>query len=228
MTALARTTPESTLAEGASVLRRWADEMIEHVGFMGDDEVIETARLATALEGAAFRVRGACAAEMKTRIRERLRRNGVLHHSEDLKVGKQLRALAADIGVSARTLDDDARIFEHFGESLRVDTETPREVFRLALAAREPEAAVEMYTTRKDADPRYSTLDYRRDVSELNRGRTTPYAPAPATHRISFDLPGKAIAALKLICERLQCDDEEAVTRALVHSARALEDGNDI
>jgi hypothetical protein len=85
-----------------------------------------------------------------------------------------------------------------------------------------------MYVNRKEADARYSTLDYRRDVSELYRGKTSAYAPPPDLHRLFFDLPGKAISALKVICERLQCADEEAVSRALVYSARALEDGNDI
>lgn len=120
------------------------------------------------------------------------------------------------------------RVYETFAGQMSVDTHVPREVYRLALPARGPRAAVEMYTNRKESDPAYSTLDYRRDVSELNRGRTTPQAPTPDAHRLYFDLPGKAVAALKVICKRLNCDDEEAVSRALVHAARALEDGNDI
>lgn len=63
---------------------------------------------------------------------------------------------------------------------------------------------------------------------EQVRARVAIEKGRPDTHRLYFDLPAKAIAALKLICERLQCDDEEAVTRALVYAARALEDGNDI
>lgn len=229
MTALAPLEDESKLASGFNTLREWADKMISRVGVMPDEEVIETARLATELEGQAFRIRGACASEMKTRIRERLRREPELRGSEETQVTRQLAALAGEVGVAARTLEDDARIFEHFSgtPAFRVDTGTPREVFRLALAARDPQSAVEMYTNRKETDARYSTLDYRRDISELNRGRTSAANTSPDLHRLYFDLPGKALAALKTICERLQCDDEEGVSRALLYSARALEDGND-
>jgi hypothetical protein len=221
MTALAPVSTESTLAEGFNVLSDWADRMISGVRGMPDETIIETARMATELEGQAFRVRGACAAELRRRIRRRAA-------GDERKIGAAFDELARQVGVHTVTLRDDCRIFEEFGNEIIVNNYLPREVYRLALTARDPRSAVEMYQNRKETDARYSTLDYRRDISELNRGRTDSEAPSPAAHRMYFDLSPKAISAIKLICDRLQCDDEEAVARALVYAARAVEEGRDI
>jgi hypothetical protein len=221
MTQLAPISEDAKLAEGFNVLREWADRMVAQLAAMPDEHIIETARNANEMEAQAFRVRGACAAEMKRRVRERAM-------GDEASIGKAMSQLALDIGVHFHTLKDDCRIFEEFGAECLSTNIHPREVYRLALTASNPRAAAEMYTNRKEQDARYSTLDYRRDISELNRGRTSVGAAPPDLHRLYFDLPGKAITALKFICERLQCDDEEAVSRALVYSARALEDGNDL
>ena len=228
MTQLAPISEDAKLAEGFNVLREWADRMVAQLAAMPDEHIIETARNANEMEAQAFRIRGACAAELKLRIRERVAREPGLYGKGETAIVEQVRSLAREVGISYHTLDADARIVETFGVTFVVNNETPREVYRLALTARDPHAAVEMYTTRKEQDARYSTLDYRRDISELNRGRTSVGAAPPDLHRLYFDLPGKAITALKFICVRLQCDDEEAVSRALVYSARALEDGNDL
>jgi hypothetical protein len=202
--------------------------MIAQVPSMSDDRVIEVARDATSLEAQSYRLRGACAAEIKRRIRARLAEDPDSRGKEELRIRAQLSNLAAEIGVAYITLDEDARIYERFGGNI-VDNVSPREVYRLALTARDPQAAVDLYVVKKDGDARYSTADFRRDISELNRGKSNvPTLAARDLHRLHFDLPGKAIAALKVICDRLQCDDEEALSRALVYSARAVEDGNDI
>ncbi len=220
MTTLAPT-PDAALANGFNRLRAWADAFVETIGSVPDSHLVEVARNASEMETQAFRVRGACAAELKRRVRER-------SLGDEAKIGAELLRLALEAGVNFHTLKDDCRIFETFGDECLSTNIYPREVYRLALTAREPERAVEMYVARKEQDARYSTLDYRRDISELNRGRTTPAAAPPGSHRLFFDLSGKAIAALKVICERLHCDDEEAVNRALVHAARSLEHGDDI
>src|SRR6266496_401275 len=80
----------------ASILREWADMVIENVGTQSDDRLVELARDAQDLEKAAFRVRGACGAELKRRILER-RLTSDDSKSGDLSVGRQMNALAREI-----------------------------------------------------------------------------------------------------------------------------------
>lgn len=218
MTTLASIAPEQTLAHGFNRLREWADAFIVGLAAVPDDHLVEIARGAGELETQGFRIRGACAAEMKRRVRARAM-------GDEASIGKAIEEMARDSGVHTRTLLDDCRIYETFGEEIVVNNNLSREVYRLALTAREPHAAVEMYVARREQDGRYSTADYRRDVSELNRGKTTPEASAPDLHRMFFDLPGEAVAALNSICRRDSISDEEAVKRALVAYAERREEG---
>jgi hypothetical protein len=215
MSALATQTDESTLAEGFNVLRDWADKMIGQVRTMPDDAIVETARMATELEGQAFRVRGACAAELKRRIRERARLQPENRGNEETVIARQLPALAAEIGVSPRTLDDDARIYETFASTpaFRGDTNTPREVYRLALSAPDPQAAVEMAAQKKAESPNYSTRDFRRDVEALNGGGNAE--EVARLRYVTVGLDDEAWGDLMAVRTRIGCDSETAIKLAL-------------
>src|SRR5882724_12073827 len=87
----------SEVLASANMLHEWADMVIENVRGQSDDRLVELARDAQNLEKAAFRVRGACGAELKRRIMER-QSNGSLT-GDDAGIGKQMSALAKEIGV---------------------------------------------------------------------------------------------------------------------------------
>jgi hypothetical protein len=65
-----------------------------------------------------------------------------------------------------------------------------------------------------------STRELRASLREVK------LASPPAVLRLTFELPRKAIEALKIICKSLDCSDDEAVARALVNYAADCEDGN--
>jgi hypothetical protein len=209
MTTLSHVYPDVQLGQALNRLRGWADNFIAGLAEVPDEHIVEIARGAGEMETQGFRIRGACAAEMKRRVRARAL-------GDEQRIGEAMAEMARDAGVNFHTLKDDCRIYETFGEQCLSTNIYPREVYRLALTAREPHSAVEMYAGRKAEDQSYSTLDFRRDVSELNRGRTTPEERAPDLHRLYFDLPAEAIAALNAICRRDSISDEEAIKRALV------------
>jgi hypothetical protein len=203
----------SSLAHASNVLSDWAERMIAEVPQMSDDKIIETARTACELERQAFRVRGACAAELKRRIRERLRLSPLNHEPEDAAVCKQMAKLASELGISPHTLNDDSRIFETFGDRFGVDTELTREHYRLALAAPNPHAAIEMAATKVAEQPNYTTRDFRHDVAQMNTGR--PEKEVEELHWVSLGLDTEAWADLQVVKTRLGCDTLTAVSMAL-------------
>jgi len=199
----------SSLSQASNILSDWAELVIAEVRQMSDDKIIETARTASELERQAFRVRGACAAELKRRIRARA------GAGDERVIGKQMAKLAAEVGVSARTLDDDARIHEEFAGSahFRVATEIPREFFRLALNAPDPNEAMSVAATKLASQQNYSTRDFRRDVALLKAGTTEK--EVEELHWLSLRLDGEAWDDLRAVKARLGCDDLAAVKLAL-------------
>jgi hypothetical protein len=200
---------DSSLAHAANILSDWAGLVITEIPQMSDDKVIETACTASELERQAFRVRGACAAELKRRIRARV------GAGDECVIGKQMAKLAAEVGVSARTLDDDARIHEEFAGSdhFRGATEIPREFFRLALNAPDPNEAMSVAATKLASQQNYSTRDFRRDVALLKAGITEK--EVEELHWLSLRLDAEAWGDLRAVKARFGCDDLTAVKLAL-------------
>lgn len=156
------------IQSGAVILREWSDLIIRNVKDQSDEKLIECAQDAKFLEQSAFRVRGACALELKNRIRQRLKLEG---RSEQTAIGKQMAELAREIGCAAKTLDDDCRITETFSDILRGDTELDREYFLRALPAPDPHAAIEFALHMKATTPGFSAEDLRQHVVLLNQGQ---------------------------------------------------------
>lgn len=164
---------ESEALASASILHEWADMVIENVRSQPDNRLIELARDAQGLEKAAFRVRGACGSELKRRIRER-QEQVPSARDDNGHIGKQMSALAREIGVAPKTLEDDTRIYETFSDNLRGDIRLDREHFRVALAAPDPQAAIELASEQRESNSSYSTRDFRDDVKRLQGIQTSP------------------------------------------------------
>lgn len=83
----------------------------------------------------------------------------------------------------------------------------------LALAAPDPQAAVELATQKKSADPRYSTRDFRRDVELLNEGRQAEEVEALTW--VSVGLTAEDVRNLEEVKRRCTCDAQTAIKLAL-------------
>src|SRR5829696_1846738 len=118
MTKLAHVFPDVELAQGFNRLRAWADEFIAGISAVPDEHIVEIARGANEMETQGFRIRGACAAELKRRVRER-------SVGDEAKLGEAMAGLARDVGVHVQTLIDDCRIFEKFGDEIIVNNNLP-------------------------------------------------------------------------------------------------------
>jgi len=223
MTKLAHVFPDVELAQGFNRLRAWADEFIAGISAVPDEQIVEIARGANEMETQGFRIRGACAAELKRRVRER-------STGEEVGIGEAMSSLARDVGVNFHTLKDDCRIFETFGEECLSTNIYPREVYRLALTAKDPHAAVETYAARKAEDERYSTLDFRRDMSDMNKGKEQrPEAVSDEdTREVTWELTREVLREVHQLSIALSCDHELAVSYAIKYAAKAVREGNDI
>ncbi len=88
--------------------------LLPHLARLDDTQLIRLAADARRLETCAFRLRGACVAELRRRIRTRLSGGRGRRDTSGIGAGAQLARLAANIGVSVSTLKLDARIHEVF------------------------------------------------------------------------------------------------------------------
>jgi hypothetical protein len=164
LTDTAIVTTDSEALQTAHMLREWADMVVENVSTQTNERLVELARDAQYLEKAAFRVRGACGAELKKRIRERQLEDP---ENPGPKVGQQMKELAQQIGVASKTLEDDTRIYETFSDGMTSDRVLDREHYRVALSAPDPKAAIELAYEQKEADSDYSTREFRQEIKRL-------------------------------------------------------------
>jgi hypothetical protein len=123
--------------------------------------------------------------------------------------------LAVEVGVSARTLDDDARIHEEFSgsDNFRGDTEIPREFYRLSLSAPDPRGALDMGARKLASNATYSTRAFRHDVAELNSGKLEK--EVEELHWMTLRLDARAWADLQTVKSRFGCDALTAITLSL-------------
>ena len=88
--------------------------LLPHLARLDDNQLVQLAADAHRLETCAFRLRGACVAELRRRIRTRLLGGRGRRDTSGIGVGAQLAHLASEIGVGITTLKIDARIHEAF------------------------------------------------------------------------------------------------------------------
>lgn len=180
--------------------------LLPHLARLDDAQLIRLAADARRLETCAFRLRGACVAELRRRIRTRLSGGRGRRDTSGIGVGAQLVRLAAGIGISVATLKTDARIHEVFfapKQAKEINAETrlacepslgdekcspcvmslEREYYVTALAAPDPVSAIRHAQERCAADAGYHREDFRRDVLALKQSRqpafATPIKSAP-------------------------------------------------
>jgi len=206
----------SEVLASANMLHEWADMVIENVRSQSDDRLVELARDAQSLEKAAFRVRGACGAELKRRIMER-RLTGQEGSAAENSIGQQMSALAKEIGVAPKTLSDDTRIYETFGDDLNGEIKLDREHYRMALSAPDPKAAIALTKDTRENNSVYSTRDPREDVRKLQAIETPDGDQKGKSQTIKLGLEAlKALDELRKTQEFLDLDNNEIITHALV------------
>jgi hypothetical protein len=207
---------ESEVLASAGMLHEWADMVIENVRGQSDDRLVELARDAQNLEKAAFRVRGACGAELKRRIMER-QSSGSLTGGDDAGIGKQMSALAKEIGVAPKTLADDTRIFETFSADLQNGAALDREHYRVALSAPDPRAALDLAVQQRESNSGYNTRDFREDVKKLQGIEFPENGQRGKGLNVKLgEEAAKALEELRRTSDFADMDNTAIVTHALV------------
>ncbi len=139
-------------------LEKTLTEMLSAISAMNDQQLVQTAIYASAIEAQAFIVRGACVAELRNRITTRLTGGAGKRDEAGVGIQAQLTKLAAEIGVAKPTLLTDGRIYETFFSSgydnaerlLARDNSLPREYFVMALTADDPRTAIKMAINKRN------------------------------------------------------------------------------
>lgn len=155
------------------------DDLLPKLPDLADMQLLELAAHAQRLEVRAFRLRGACVAELRRRITTRLAGGRGHRDADGTGIKAQLAQLASQIGISPTTLKTDARIHEVFfaGEtSLACETTLPREFYVTALGAPDPLATIRI-AEEKAASKMYTREQFRRDVRALKH--PTPITDDP-------------------------------------------------
>ena len=204
--------------------------LLPRLAQLDDEELLEIATQAQRLEACAFRLRGACVAELRRRT---LRLAGGRGRRDTAGVGIKARLadVATQLGVSVSTLKTDARIHEVF---FSVDTgpacepTLPREYYVTALGAPDPVAAISTARERS-ADPGYGREQFRRDVQALRSAPASAIEPLlpgimpGATANLRVRILPEARPALAALVERDGMSPAAVVATALLayHGARS-------
>lgn len=148
-------------------------QLISDISQMNDVEIIQTAITARYAEQFAFLVRGACALELRQRVKERLKGGRGKKDNTGEGIKAQMRLLASEIGISEKTLEMDARIKNAFFPEINKTTlehmpSLAREYYVVALAAPDPQAAIKI-ANKRCLDPDYKLGDFRAYVRGLKQ-----------------------------------------------------------
>ncbi|MGB7922327.1 MAG: hypothetical protein WCF57_03700 [Pyrinomonadaceae bacterium] len=155
-------------------LSEFLPQLISSISQMENAEIIQTAISARYAEQFAFLVCGACALELRQRVKVRLAGGRGKRDNTGKGIRAQMRILAREIGVNEKTLAIDARIKDIFFREVDQTTlehmpSLAREYYAIALAAPDPQSAIEIAQERC-SDPHYKLEDFRAHVRGLKRG----------------------------------------------------------
>ncbi len=209
--------------------------LLPQLARLDDDQLVRLAAGARRLETYAFRLRGACVAELRRRIKIRLSSGRGKRDTSGVGIKAHLAHLASDIGVSITTLNIDARIHEVFFTDAKSDTKNDaetgfarepsllaREFYAIALSAPDPHAAIRDAEKKCAATTDYHREDFRRDVLGLKQ-RTQPMLAASSVEAASKPAPNlrvvivpEAQAALTELINRSGQSPETVVAEALL------------
>jgi len=195
--------------------------LLPHLAQLDDGQLIHLATDARRLETCAFRLRGACVAELRRRIKIRLTGGRGNRDTSGVGAGAQLARLAARIGVSVSTLKLDARIHKVFfgnehGEVVKeterqaaTETRFAREFYVTALTSPNPNAAIRYAAKKCAAATDYSREDFRRDVLALKQTMqptlttSVESAPVEAAPKSAPNLRVKIIPEAQAVLDEL-------------------------
>jgi hypothetical protein len=225
----ARTAPVSALAlPELPPLDAQIAALLPRLSRLDDDQLVEIAVRAQRLEACAFRLRGACVAELRRRT-QRLSGGRGNRDAAGVGIKARLSDLAARLGVSVSTLKTDARIHEVFfaGDSgLAREPSLPREYYVTALGAPDPLKAIGAARERTTDDPGYGREQFRRDVQALRSADVDePLLPGitlPTPPGLRIQILPEARPALAALVELAGQSPAEVVAAALLayHEAK--------
>lgn len=207
--------------------------LLPQLADLPDSQLIQLATHARRLETCAFRLRGACVAEMRRRLTNRLAGGRGQRDTAGVGIKAQLTQLATQIGVSITTLKTDGRIHEVFfaGETgLAREPTLPREYYVIALGAPNPLRAIRT-AHQRSADPAYRREQFRRDVRALiqttqtSAAKITPTAVVQSAPDQFVKLTPAARHALTKLLEQSAQSPEAVVAAALLayYAARSTD-----
>lgn len=206
------------------------DALLPQLRQLDDAQLLQLALHARHLETCAFRLRGACVAELRRRITTRLTGGRGLRDTTGSGVSAQLARLATQIGVSLSTLKIDARIHELFftGETrFAREPSLAREYYVIALGAPDPLIAIRIAYERC-SDPSYRREQFRRDVLALKQSIQPDGAAATAikpksTGRLRVKILPEAEAVLAELVKLNGQTPEAIVSEALLAYHKLLQ-----
>lgn len=175
-------------------IERRADEVIEALPQRTDEEVIEIRTSARTVGRASWRIEAACDAEILDRTK--LKGGRGQKDIEGVGVVATVKRVAAELGVSPRTIFDNARIHNTFfapktdadiGTTFADGTDDhleEKEYYKAALASPDPRETLEYFARQKAENPRFSTGDAWRVVKEKPAPPLSEMLPAIADERV--------------------------------------------
>jgi hypothetical protein len=166
-----------------NALDRYTDDIISTLPDRTDEEILELRTAARAGERTLWRLQAACDAEILDRVK--LKGGRGQKDTEGVGVDATVRRIASEIGVTPRTIYQNAQIHKTFFDDSEPTAETPeralrtlgpvdhleeKEFFKAALRSPDPHETLEYFARQKAADPNFSTGDAWRIV----KGKTPP------------------------------------------------------
>lgn len=172
-----------------NAIDRQADAVIQTLPNRSDIEVFEIRNSARALGRAAWRIEAACDASLLDRAK--LKGGRGKRDVDEQGVDAVVRKVAAEVGVTPRTIYQNAQIHKTFFadtperecrtiENGTLDHLEEKEYYKAALRSPDPHETLEYFARQKANDPHFSTGDAWRVV----KGRTIP--------ALDFELPAIA------------------------------------
>ena len=204
--------------------------ILSQLDSLNDDELIHLAVSARQMEIAAFRLRGACVAELRLRARRLAGGRG----KRDLTgagISSQLSRMARQGGISTSTLQTDAHIHEVFFSNetrLACETTLPREYYVTALTAPDPVYAINL-AHQKTVEGSYNRNLFRNDVKllkqSISQNSTSPLTkniPSAPIKKISVTVHSVALHALTTLVKQHNQSAEVVVAEALLFYRQSI------
>lgn len=217
---------EAKVAGHLSLVNRlelFADDVIRSLHRCTDQQLEDYLVAANTVEKTGFRIRGAIASVIRSRIAKRLTGGRSVKDVEEVGIKQQMGKVATKVGVSLRTIEEDAGIYDEFfkGSSQRTHTANilPREYYRIARTAPDPKAAIRIAENQVD-DPGFTTEAFRAYVGTLTDSGKKQDVVTARKHYVKGFISQEARRAMVALCKKWKCIPEVAIERSLIEAAK--------